>query len=54
MREAGGAWVDVDVKRVGGRGWRERKPCCLRAAKERGSMAVMGFVVLLRAMVVFT
>ena len=40
MREAGGAWVDV--KRMGpGRECKERKPCCLKAAKERCSMALM-------------
>ena len=51
MREAGGAWVEVDVKRMEGRGRRERGLCCLRAVKERGSMAAMVFVVLLRVMV---
>jgi len=50
MREAG-AWVEVDVKRMEDRGWRERRTGCLRVVKERGSMAAMVFVVLLRVMV---
>jgi hypothetical protein len=39
------------VKRVGGRGWRERRTGCLRVVKERGSMAVVFYAVLLRVMV---
>ena len=48
------AWVDVDVRRVGGRWWRVRRACCLRAAKERGIMVKVFVVVLLREMVGLT
>lgn len=51
MRDEG-AWVEVE--RIAGRGWRERKPCCLRVAKGRDNMAEVFVVVLLRVMVGLT